>query len=436
MSNIISELTDLVGSDVISKAAGEFGESESGISSIIGSLAPTILGGMLNQSSNPSAFGKIFDMIGGQQDSGIMGNLGSLIGGGASSGIAGTLMSSLFGNKVGGIIDLVSSVAGVKKSSSNGILGMVAPLILSYLGKKVMSGGISGLTSLLSGQRSNINAALPQGMGDLIGFSADAPKMNIPKVTKPDVEFKTPTPSGGGGGGLFKYLIPILLLAGAIFAYKSCGDDVKNVAGDAMETVGDVAGDAADMAGNAAGAVADAAGDAAGAVADAAGSAVDAAGNAISGLGDFFSRKLANGFELNIPEFGIESKFIDFVEGSDAISNDAWYNFDRLTFTTGSANVDMAKSKEQLDNIVNIMKAYPKVNVKLGGYTDNTGNEAANLRLSQARSDNVKAAIVAAGIDGSRIETEGYGIAHPVASNDTEEGRAQNRRIALRVTAK
>lgn len=435
MSNIISELTKMVGSDVISKAAGEFGESESGISSIIGSLAPTILGGMLNQSSNPSAFGKIFDMIGGQQDSGIMDNLGSLIGGGASSGIAGTLMSSLFGNKVGGIIDLVSSVAGVKKSSSNGILGMVAPLILSYLGKKVMSGGISGLTSLLSGQRSNINAALPQGMGDLIGFSADAPKMDIPKVTKPDVEFKNPTPSGGGGG-LFKYLVPILLLAGAVFAYKSCGDDVKSVAGDAMETVGDVAGGAADMAGDAAGAVADAAGDAAGAVADAAGSAVDAAGNAIAGLGDFFSRKLANGFELNIPEFGIESKFIDFVEGSDAISNDAWYNFDRLTFTTGSANVDMAKSKEQLDNIVNIMKAYPKVNVKLGGYTDNTGNEAANLRLSQARADNVKAAIVAAGIDGSRIETEGYGIAHPVASNDTEEGRAQNRRIALRVTAK
>lgn len=418
MSNIISELTKMVGPDVISKAAGEFGESENGISSIIGSLAPTILGGMLNQSSNPSAFGKIFEMISGQQNSGIAGNLGSLIGGNQSSGIAGTLMSSLFGDKVGGIIDLVSNVAGVKKSSSNGILGMVAPLVLSYLGKKAMSGGISGLTSLLSGQRSNINAALPQGMGDLIGFSADAPKMDIPKVKTPDVEFKTPTPSGGGGGGLFKFLIPILLLAGAFFAWKSCGADVKSVAGDAMETVGDVAGDAADMAGDAAGAVA------------------DAAGSAITGLGSFFSKKLPNGFELNIPEFGIESKLIDFVEGSDAISDDAWYNFDRLNFTTGSSQVDMEKSKEQLDNIVNIMKAYPNVNVKLGGYTDNTGSADGNLRLSQARADNVKAAIVAAGIDGARIETEGYGIAHPVATNDTEEGRAQNRRIALKVTAK
>jgi len=376
-------------------------------------------------------------MIGGQANSGVLDNIGGLIGGNQSSGIAGTLMSSLFGNKVGGIIDLVSSVAGVKKSSSNGILGMVAPLILSYLGKKVMSGGISGLTSLLGGQRSNINAALPAGMGDLIGFSADAPKMSAPKVTKPDVEFNRPAAGGGGGGSnLMKFLIPALLILGAIFAWRSCGADVKNAAGGALDTVENVAGDAADMAGDAAGAVADVAGDAAGAVADAAGSAVDAAGNAISGLGDFFSRKLANGFELNIPEFGIESKFIDFVEGSNAINKDTWFNFDRLTFQTGSANVDMGKSKEQIDNIVNIMKAYPNVNVKIGGYTDNTGNEASNLRLSQARADNVKAAIVAAGVASARIETEGYGIAHPVATNDTEEGRAQNRRIALSVTAK
>ena len=58
------------------------------------------------------------------------------------------------------------------------------------------------------------------------------------------------------------------------------------------------------------------------------------------------------------------------------------------------------------------------------------------MKLSQARADAVKNALVAKIIDATRIETEGYGAAHPVASNDTEEGRAQNRRIAVNVRAK
>ena len=217
---------------------------------------------------------------------------------------------------------------------------------------------------------------------------------------------------------------------------KSCGDEVKSAASSATEVVGDAASGVADAASDAAGTVVDAAGDAAGAVADVAGDAVDAAGNAIASLGDFFKRKLANGIELNIPEFGIESKLIDFVESKDALSKDSWYNFDRLTFTTGSATIDMDKSKEQLGNIASIMKAYPNLKVKIGGYTDNTGNAANNMKLSQSRADSVKAALANLGIALDRMAAEGYGVAHPVASNDTPEGRAQNRRIALRVTAK
>ena len=115
---------------------------------------------------------------------------------------------------------------------------------------------------------------------------------------------------------------------------------------------------------------------------------------------------------------------------------DQWYNFDRILFATGSATIDRGKSTEQINNITEILKAYEGVEIKIGGYTDNTGNPESNMRLSAARAQAVKNALVAGGINGARITTEGYGIAHPVATNDTPEGRALNRRIAVNVTKK
>jgi K(+)-stimulated pyrophosphate-energized sodium pump len=83
-----------------------------------------------------------------------------------------------------------------------------------------------------------------------------------------------------------------------------------------------------------------------------------------------------------------------------------------------------------------ILKAFPAVNIKIGGYTDNTGSAQTNKKLSQDRADVVMAELVQLGIDKARLAAEGYGPEHPVASNDTEAGRAENRRIAVRVTKK
>jgi K(+)-stimulated pyrophosphate-energized sodium pump len=76
------------------------------------------------------------------------------------------------------------------------------------------------------------------------------------------------------------------------------------------------------------------------------------------------------------------------------------------------------------------------VKLKVGGYTDNTGNEQANMALSQKRAEAVKTALVNMGVKADRLDAEGYGPQYPVATNDTEEGRAQNRRISVRVMAK
>jgi outer membrane protein OmpA-like peptidoglycan-associated protein len=165
--------------------------------------------------------------------------------------------------------------------------------------------------------------------------------------------------------------------------------------------------------------------------------AVDAATKAIMDkLGKFMPTKLPNGIELNLPEFGVEKKLIAFIEDkSKPVDKTTWFSFDRLDFETGSATLKPT-SAEQLKNIAEIMKAYPKVALKLGGYTDNTGKADANLKLSQKRAESTMQELVKSGADAKRLQAEGYGEKYPVADNSTEEGRAKNRRIDLRVTSK
>lgn len=162
----------------------------------------------------------------------------------------------------------------------------------------------------------------------------------------------------------------------------------------------------------------------------------DAAKAVMDKLGKFLAVKLPNGVELKVPEFGVEKKLIAFIEDkSKPVDKTTWFSFDRLDFETGSATLKPS-SAEQLKNIAEIMKAYPKVKMKIGGYTDNVGNADANLKLSQKRAENTMQEIVKLGVDAKRLEAEGYGVKHPVADNSTEEGRAKNRRIDLRVTSK
>ena len=83
-----------------------------------------------------------------------------------------------------------------------------------------------------------------------------------------------------------------------------------------------------------------------------------------------------------------------------------------------------------------ILKDYPNVKLKLGGYTDSRGNAAMNKRLSAERARSVMDKVIGAGIAADRLASEGYGAEHPVASNDTPNGHQQNRRVDVRVTAK
>jgi OmpA-OmpF porin, OOP family len=100
-----------------------------------------------------------------------------------------------------------------------------------------------------------------------------------------------------------------------------------------------------------------------------------------------------------------------------------------VQFETDSS-VIREESKPILQAVADIMKNHPEIEkVRVEGYTDNTGTAAHNLTLSRDRAKSVKDYLVRQGVDAKRLETEGYGETKPVADNNTNEGRYQNRRV-------
>jgi OOP family OmpA-OmpF porin len=104
----------------------------------------------------------------------------------------------------------------------------------------------------------------------------------------------------------------------------------------------------------------------------------------------------------------------------------------RILFDTNKASIDRA-SAAILDNLVAVALRCQSAKIEIAGYTDSTGSDETNKELSLARAQQVASYLARAGVDGSRLTAAGYGKDKPVASNDTEEGRAQNRRIEFLV---
>jgi outer membrane protein OmpA-like peptidoglycan-associated protein len=143
--------------------------------------------------------------------------------------------------------------------------------------------------------------------------------------------------------------------------------------------------------------------------------------------------KLPGGTELDAFKGGIEDQLVAFLNNiSSKPGKDVWFDFDNLNFKTGSADIT-AESMKQIQNIAAILKAYPKLKIKIGGYTDKTGDSLANIKLSASRAESVVAALKNTDANPAQVTgAEGYGSAFAKAAADApDEERKKDRRISV-----
>jgi OmpA-OmpF porin, OOP family len=392
---IVESILNLLTRQVTSSLAERLGASPSDVQMGLGSSVAALLAGIASRAGDSGFVSQVFQMVKTADTQTILDTLPNLASGAGPPSpameLGSKLSSLLLRGQQSHVEDLIGDQSGLADGAGGELMSLAAPLTAGFLGYEIRDTGLtpSAFADMMRYEAAKIQGFLP------LGF----PRILSP-VSAPDTLTTAEATAGESIGRKVGYTLIGLLLLALIAWLVSRGWSNPEPA---------PAAHAAE---------------------------VDPASPALGLLGEFIPCKLPDGTVLNIPSLGIENRLLDFIEDrSRPVDKTTWFDFDRLAFDTGKATLQDS-STEQLQNIADILKAYPKVKVKIGGYTDNTGNKEANLRLAQDRATNVMRELVQRGVDASRLAAEGYGEEHAVGDNSTFEGRQKNRRIALRVTEK
>jgi OmpA-OmpF porin, OOP family len=379
--NLIDLAKDYLTPDVLSKMSGLVGESPAATQKAMGAIVPSLAGIACNQASTPSGASKLMGMLStGGLDSSLLNNFsGALSGGSATDGLlskGSSLLSGLLGDRLGAVSGVIASFAGIQGSSATKLMGLAAPLLFGLLGKQVVSGGVtaSSLSGLLSSHRDTIMQFAPPGLANALGLSSNSNLCGAPAP----VAAAAPVYAEKKGFPIWGWLLPLLAIIAGFLGWRAC--------------------------------------------------------NAPQGP-KLASLTLPCGTVLSVEEGTFNFNLATFLlKGSDS-DLPKTFVFDHLNFDSATTRLT-PESNATVSNLIAIMKCYPTMQVQLEGHTDSTGDAAANKQLSIDRANAIRDLLVAGGVDTSRITTAGYGADKPIASNDTEEGKAKNRRTELVVVKK
>ncbi len=435
--NLLETLKTKIGSSLAEHSASFLGEDQTNMEPAVDGTFAAILAGMIQKVSTDKGAKDLHNVLKKEEIKdfdleSIFKRSPQTVNGLVNRGTH--FLPSLFPNKLRSATNEVSAESKISKINSTRLSKISTPMILSTLGQQVQEQNLSvdGLKSLLNGQKDAVKAALPDSFFDSTELSSfgwvkkEVVKNVKPKKVKKDKPSKeekaekaaakaklkaekaaaataaTATAvevdgAAAGGMGFLKWLIPLLaVLALVLFlAVRGCGGSGAQIANAPI-------------------------------IKKPAEVATAAATNIFGKVNEAAMGLLGN---IKFAAGSAGEQMMAFLK-NDSNTGEGRFRFRNLNFASGSANIS-GESGLEVDNLSSILKAYEDIKVNIEGYTDSQGKAESNQLLSQRRAEAVRTRLIEAGISESRISTKGFGAENPVATNDTAEGRAENRRIEI-----
>lgn len=390
-ASIFNSLLNMVDSKAIGEVAQVLGQPAQAVSRGMEPSIAALLGGLASKSDSPGVLRKILDLVPSTMGPTSWSQIARSASDPNSSLMAAGkhLLPALFGNGENIVTNSISRASGLSPGATGSLLTMAAPLVMSFISRHMTDTGMNmnGLAGLLQRESSTFRSALPSGLTEVL-WPAKAATATASPVIAQAVRKETSS----------NWLLPALVAAALALGFVWLFGHLHRPAVPRIASVP-------------------------------------------TGTANRFAVPAPNlactvPANVSLPAGGVESRMLAVVQDPSAkLSADTWFNTDQLLFDSGSAKLK-AGSQSELGNIATILTNCPNVRMTIAGYTDSVGAPDANLRLSRSRANAVVAQLVNRGVSPDRLVAEGYGERNPVADDATAEGRAQNRRVAMRVTQK
>jgi outer membrane protein OmpA-like peptidoglycan-associated protein len=396
--SLVDNIRQTITPSVVAQLSASFGESTQAVERGLSGATVAILGIIATRSNDLRFINQLFLLVKDPSSAALLETPVKMLEHARRAALEpdgrfGRFQSLVLGSKGVSLADGLARLAGVNSSTAVSLLAVAASFIFRQLGRLVRQEHLdaAGLGRRLASERSSIIAALPARLATLTTIGSPFTPVRQPDRFEPRAAILT-TPVPRTWSPLAWVVVALLgsVTLAALF-------DVLGASRLAQE------------------------------------SSLNAPIGSVgtTGNGAYITRTLPGRAELRLPAAGMEGRLLTYIQTASPFDRPTWFEFDRVDFEADSATL-RPDSREQIENIAAILKAYPNVRVKIGGYTGTWGNPATNLRLSEIRATAVATELRSLGVSNNRLVAEGYGDQHPLTGS-IAHGGARGGRVAIRV---
>ncbi len=410
MLRIFDSLKSLISPELVTKASAILGEDSTKVSTAIPTVLASLLGALLHKGDTAPVKSVLEDA----GKSNILTDLNGIFSDNISmkqKSVGNDFLSAILGTKRNEFDGVVAATSGLTTRNAGKLTSMIAPIVAGFLGNKLATNGysMSGLLNQLNEEKHSFMGFIPSGIANVFGLSSVSDLgAKVGKYTDSKrTVYETPEKKGSGW---WKWLLLIILLLLLFFWWRSCHHtpaydyveyDETYVAPDTTAAVQPYVSD----------------------------------WNSDRDSADF---DLPNGKRINAYKGGIEDDMISYLKSDNyknASADDLKkkrFEFDNITFAYGSASELTGNSRKQVNNIIEILKDYPDVKVRIVGNADKKGSDSANMSISQQRAKYIESLLENGGVGKQVVKTEGAGDEYADHSaNESDAARAEDRDVFL-----